>query len=317
MEAALVGSLANRLAAARKAHAISPRLRDWQIRIVQPLFNLNRPKALLSELDSIEAVDKSAASSTVILSLRIRTLGLLGSYGEALKLVERFREQNPNDLYSTFLQIYLLGRLGRVEASVAVWAEGERLANEGTTSTRWGSFLRSGSLGFLRGQIPDAELQKLADEVLRWGSSRPERDWSAATFSPLRRSRVAALKLLGRFDDVKAELERTPLAARTVAFENWEEWWSEWGCNAVRRGDLAEARATLRWLNERDPKHQFGKWHFARAKIHAALGERTEALRALREAIAQSYPLVGESLPAEFDALREDAEFKALTESKG
>jgi tetratricopeptide (TPR) repeat protein len=128
---------------------------------------------------------------------------------------------------------------------------------------------------------------------------------------------VKALSLLGRHDDVKAELERTPQAARTHAFESWELWWEEWGVNAAHRGDQAEARATLRWLNERDPKYQFGRWHYARARIHAALGERTEALRALREAIAQSYPLVGDANVPEFDAFSDDPELKVLIELKG
>jgi class 3 adenylate cyclase/tetratricopeptide (TPR) repeat protein len=316
IQAALVGSLADRLTAATKAHRISPRLRLWQIRVAAPLFSLNRPKALLKQLDAFEAVDKSAASSAALCALRIRAHGQLGNYEEALKLVERFREQFPDDLLSTFFQVFLLGRLGQVEASVAVWAVGERVANVGTTATRWGAFLRNGSLNFLRGHVPDAELKKLAEEVLRWCDARPERDRSAATFSPLRRARVTALKVLGRYDEVKTELERTPPAARRQPFDDWDLWWQEWGRNAVQRGDLPEARATLRWLNEQEPKYQFGKWHYVRAQIHAALGERAEALRALREAIAQSYPVVGEAMPAEFDALRDDPEYKALTELK-
>jgi tetratricopeptide (TPR) repeat protein len=137
-------------------------------------------------------------------------------------------------------------------------------------------------------------------EMARWFSNRP----FLVMFTP-------------PLADVKKELERTPLAARTQAFENWNLWWSEWGVNAVQRGDQVEARATLQWLNEREPKFQFGKWHYARAKIHATLGERSEALRALREAIAQSYPLAGEAQTAEFDALRDDPEFKALIEPNG
>jgi tetratricopeptide (TPR) repeat protein len=284
------------------------------MRVIRTQYYLNRPKALLSDLDAIETVDKSAVRSEGLLGWRIRAQGLLNNFDEALKLVEKYRQRYPNNLFPTFQQIYLLGRLGRVDASVAVWAEAERLPGAGT---RYGALLRNGSLAFLRGRIPPAELRKLAEEVLRWGDSRPARDWSAETFSPLRRSRVTALKMLERYEDVKKELERTPLAARTQAFENWNLWWSEWGVNAVQRGDQVEARATLQWLNEREPKFQFGKWHYARAKIHATLGERTEALRALREAIAQSYPLAGEAQTAEFDALRDDPEFKALIEPNG
>ena len=92
----------------------------------------------------------------------------------------------------------------------------------------------------------------------------------------------------------------------------------------ARRDDTEGAGAALTWLRAVDPKYRFGSPVFLQAQIMAVLGQRSDALRPLREAKApfaaqgaDVNPLVEVLRNPDFESRADDPDFRAVCAPKG
>jgi serine/threonine-protein kinase len=231
-----------------------------------------------------------------------RALHALGDYRRELAAAEQARAQFPELLYMRLPKVRALAALGRIEELDAYLEDCLAQPSDSRLGTTPGSILDSAVIELRahgQAQAADSVLQRL----LGWLSGRPSAE--AAT-EEVRRVRVDALSLAGRWDEAQAAADSLSAAQPGPVYVGKR------GVIAARRGDRAMAErlgAELAGM----PSWR-GQSSFWRGKIAAALNQRPQAIALLRDAVAQgNLSLSNSDADPDLEALRDLPEFRALT----
>lgn len=233
------------------------------------LQQLNRPAEADSVLVAMNPDRGPMRDWPAYWSQRAYNNHLLGRHETELELARAMRARHPAQRVTWVIEARALAALGRAAELDSVLAEARHLEPDVYWSRAAMLVVAGEELRMHGGGNPEARYQ----EAVRWLEERmavnPEYTshwyWLACALGSLQQS-DSAERVLRRLD--RADPGRTVTRGQIAAL-------------AARRGDAAEAE---RWLAGA-PRHQHGVSLFFRARVAAILGNESEAIRYLGEAL--------------------------------
>jgi serine/threonine protein kinase/tetratricopeptide (TPR) repeat protein len=316
-----------RLRAANQIFAMTDGSNKYHVGLAE-MF-LNRPSAAIevfAEIPYPSDPDPASVSEWRYWWMA-RAHHLLGDYSEELQVVHRTLPYFPSSRMMRVRQGAALAALGRLN-------EIETLKDE-LTLIQWDPVLKMRVFVELAAELRAHDLRdasrSMAQHALRYFDTRP-----AATQRELRFARADALIFAERWTEAKD-------AANTLLLDPWRDaegrmveeeerarggfWWGDRGqvvalgrvgALAARLGESEEALQIDRRLETFDSSCPTGNRTFQRACIAAQLGDRDEAIRLLKEAIAQGYwGFWGMHSDIHLEPLWNDSRFLELIRPKG
>ncbi len=270
LEAFLQGDGPGALAAALRANDLAPGSRAGY-NAARTLLAMNRPAEAEAMLATLDPEHGPMRGWPAYWSQRAYAAHLLGHHEEALGFAREMHRRHPEQRVTTVLEARALASLGRrteldslFEAADALppevyWSQGAMRAVAAEELMVHGDSVA--------GMALHAEAERWLRERLR---VRPEhtdhRYWLATALIGQRKWREADAELTRLLQDQPPRLRLRGMAALV----------------AGHRGDRARAERLL----EGSTPDERGEWLAYRARLAAIFGEREEALRLLREAIA-------------------------------
>ncbi|UCC41573.1 MAG: tetratricopeptide repeat protein, partial [Candidatus Aminicenantes bacterium] len=266
---------------------------------------INRPKEAVEILKKIDPERENIRRWVGFWGLWTTAHHMLGNHRQELKVARRGRKYHPERLEALGYELRALAALARIQ-----------------------------------------EVNKLIDESL----SLPPQQWSpsqcmlnAARELRARGYRQASLQVLERAfkwfesrtkEESETRSHRVRLARALYTAERWEEAqdifealheefpdeidYLGWlGVVAARRGDKEEAVRISSLLENIDRLYIFGLHTYWRARIASLLGEKENAVRILREALAQGVYYSALHPSMDFEPLQDYPPFKELIKPKG
>jgi tetratricopeptide (TPR) repeat protein len=258
--------------------------------------SINRPKEAIEVCKNLDLESERVRRWVHVWGYWTTALHMLGNYKQELKVARRGRKYHPERFEPLGYEMRALVALGRIK-----------------------------------------EVNKLAEEILTFPSQKG---------SPYQHMVDAALELRahGYLQQSRQVLERAfewlesrnqgPGAGGFYMAERWEEAQDRvetaykkfpdsevilglLGALAARRGDKEEAKRFSSLLENMDRPYLFGRHTLWRARIASLLGEKENAIRLLREALAQGVSYTALHPVMDFEPLQDYPPFQELIKPKG
>jgi DNA-binding SARP family transcriptional activator/tetratricopeptide (TPR) repeat protein len=261
--------LAARTAAEDMAR-IAPGSEAWVI-VGQEELKLNRPRHALAAFRRAEPERGWLRGWEGYWGYVAECLHALGRYQEALDNAEQARRRFPRSVYQLYYEVRELAALGTVD-SVRARLDESLILPAGLWPR--GMVHRAAALELAAHGHPE-EARRVVEDGLRVTAA----DSAKATPAGLE-LRANLLLLAGRWDEVEALVR--PLALRDSTTPAWPGYL---GVVAAQRHDRAAADSIAHVLAERTYPYSYGTPDLWRARISARLGDRSQAVARLREAI--------------------------------
>jgi serine/threonine-protein kinase len=240
-------------------------------------------------------------------------LHLLGDHGRELQQAEEGRRRFSDHLGMLACEVRALAALGRVDDVRERLTESLNLPPQPGWTPADVALLASRELR-AHGHA-DAAREELARAIV-WYESRPAAEQLS---DPVRRRLGASYYEAGRLDDArKVFLGLAALRADPADLDRLTEMVGYLGAIAARQGNRREALRIDGTLKAMAQPYLFGRHTLWRARIHALLGDRDQAVDLLRTTFWQAIPQ--ESTPhtdLAFETLRDYPPFAELVKPKG
>jgi tetratricopeptide (TPR) repeat protein len=212
-----------------------------------------------------------------------------GEYGRALEVAQRGRTYHPDRMQLFWYELTALAGLGRIDEIFTLLEDSLSSAFPGENHGRM--LWHVGTVLDLFGFSTDAN--RVWERSVQWAESvlavYPE--------SALAHGEMGyALFLLGHLEEAEEHLQRSASLDPAAMPLNPV---GALGAVAAKRGDHAEARRVMGWLDAQEAHSRSWALVFWKAQIAEGLGERDEALGYLREAYRGTYPYPASLLMAQ------------------
>ncbi len=285
----LSGDLEATLRAARELYRLTPASAEMATHVAHQAVLVNRPRLALATLDELDPSRGVLLAAPFYWNWRTAALHELGEHASELTAARRGLRQFPGRNATRLNLARALGAVGR----------GDEIAREAQRATdeRWSAeavkrrMLVEGSRE-LRAHGYDAAARVLLGRALEPLVTHGDRT-SVVTMEERGLLLLEAAQWSAAHAVLQEVLARAPnrLAARGGA-----------GVAAARMGDRAAAIGAFTALGVRAPgAHPRGRDAMWRARIAVALGDRDGALRLVRQALDEGYPMM-DGFPATSDA---------------
>jgi serine/threonine-protein kinase len=231
---------------------------------------------------------------------------MLDRHDKELKAARRGRRQCPEDISMIDYELKAQAAMGRLgEISKLIEENPAQLPKDGWTQ----GWLMISAGQELRIHGFKKESLQLLEQAIKWYRTRPNEEAKTEDY----RSELAyAFYLAERWGEARALYEGLlKEKPENIGYLGYG------GALAARRGDREEALRISRQLEDIKKPYLFGSNTYWRADIAALLGEKENAVRLLREALAQgeSYWHIYEDV--DLESLRSFPPFKELIKPKG
>jgi len=232
---------------------------------------------------------------------------MLGNYEQELKEAHRGRKYHPEKFRTLFYELRALSALGRIKEVNKLIDESLTLPPKRRRNPGWVMRLTAQELrahGYRQASL------QVIERAVKWFESRTKKE------SKTRMHRDNLAQVL--YEAERWEEAQDIYEALHKKFPDRTEYLGRLGVIAARRGDKEEALRISSLLENIDRPYIFGSHTYWRARIAAILGERVNAVRLLREALAQGrrydvhlHPVI------DFEPLQDYPPFKELIKPKG
>jgi tetratricopeptide (TPR) repeat protein len=240
-------------------------------------------------------------------------LHLLGDHERELQQAEEGRRRFPDRLETLGCEVRALAALGRVDDVKQRFTEGLNLAFVPEWTPADVALL---AFRELRAHGHGDAARDVLARGIAWYESRP----AAEPPSDLQRRGLGATYFeAGRLDDARQVLlGLAALRTDPADLDRLTAMAGYLGVIAARQGNREEALRIDRMLRAMTQPYLFGRHTLWRARIHALLGNREQAVNLLRTALGQGFPSIT-SLHTDlaFDSLRDYPPFAELLKPKG
>jgi tetratricopeptide (TPR) repeat protein len=230
---------------------------------------------------------------------------MLGNHKQELKEARNGRKQHPEHLGALRYEVRALAPLGRIK-------EINKLIDESLTlppQTGSPGLMMLGAGRELRAHgYRQASLQVL-ERAVKWFESRPEEE------SETRSHRYGLARVL--YEGERWEEAQAIFKALHKEFPDYILYLGYLGSIAARRGDKEEALRISSLLENIDRPYIFGRHTYCRALIASLLGEKENAVRLLREALAKGITYGWLHPVMDLEPLQDYPPFKELIKPKG
>ncbi len=235
---------------------------------------------------------------------------LLGQYEEELAVLRQLWALQPRFFGTTWFrepEARALVALGRIDEMDEVIAEAMTEPSYGPE--RYGAMM-IGVAAELRAHGHREESRVMAERAINWfDRAELSPELSASVIERM----ITALTLLNRNTEAHGMAEQ--LFASDP--ERWRSW-ALFGIEAARRGDRDVALEMSQRLADVTEPFTMGRPSYFRASIAAQLGDRTEAIRLLQQAMTRGFKEWGHlHVDINFDPVRSDPEFQEILRPKG
>ena len=231
---------------------------------------------------------------------------MLGKYKQELKEARRARKQYPEVLAVLWYEVLALAALGRIDEINKLIDESFTMPPQMGLNPGW-IMIYSGQILKING-FKDKSHQVL-DRALQWLENRPKEEKETKSH---REELAYALYLSERWEEARTIyedlLKEEPENINHIGYL---------GAMAARRGDREEALRISTQLEEVKRPYLYGNHTYWRARIAALLGDKENAVRLLRESIAQGQTYWGIITDIALGPLWDYKPFKELIKPKG
>jgi tetratricopeptide (TPR) repeat protein len=311
VEALWEGRELEQLRLARSLLALAPQDTLYRLIAGNAAVSLNRPREGLRNLGDLTTIDWGAlgpsAKSANLISVAAAAYHLLGEHEAELEVVQYGLGLYPDWLGLRKAQVAALAALGRVSdaekvITEALHAPGKRITPHEIVVTACEELRAHGHAEDARriaGQAADRYSERPSQEVETVGDALDQ---------------VNYLLLAERWDEARVLSRRTyeahPNDLRAQVY---------WGIAAARAGDRDAALAIGRTLAERGHVPFFFRWVplWPRADIAAQLGDKDDAIDALREALGSGSPYYDLHVDPDLQPLHGYPPFEELMKPQG
>lgn len=230
-----------------------------------------RPREAVEALTSTDPDDPLWSEWSAYWSRLTQAYLYLERYEEALEAARGYRERFPNNFVARQQEMAALMGLGRLEEIPSLLDEVEGM--EPNASYSPGSTFRSAAVSYMYfGHLDQG--RESAERAVSW--------YEAADPEGYRESMAIALYLAGRYQEalviLRALVDADPQSITSRG---------RLGVLLALTGDTAGAEAEERWLEELDRPYLLGNNTYWRAAVLAHLDRKDEAVRVLRQALAE------------------------------
>jgi len=285
----------------------APGYRSIFFNIGDEAFATNHLREAVGAFSKLNSSDSSMYRSgwMAYWSLYSSTYHLLGEYKQELIKARECFVQYPNLYISYLLEMRALAALGRTEE---IW----KLYNEVSTLPRQGGWTPGGILcncaaEFRCHGFHDAYRQAI-EKSIEWYTSRPDSEQQLTN----RQYRLASVYYTAeKWDKAKILFE-----ALNKQFPDNLDYIGCLGTIAARTGDIAEAKRIADFFKNVNRPYLFGNHTYWRACIVSLLDEKEEAVRLLREALAQGVWYERIHADMDLESLRDYPPFQELIKPK-
>jgi serine/threonine protein kinase/tetratricopeptide (TPR) repeat protein len=265
---------------------------------------INRPKEAVEISKNLDFENERVRRWVGVWSNWTTALHMLEKHKQELKEARRGRRYHPESLDALWYEMRALAALGRIK-------EINKLIDESLTlppqqgNPFWHMFNAARELRVHR--YKKASLQ-LIERMFRWLESRPEESESRSH----RYGLAVVLNMAEQWEEAQEIFEALHKEfPDDFSFLGWL------GVLAARRGDKQEALRISSLLEKMDRPYLFGQHTFWRARIASLLGEKENAVRLIREALAQGLSYAALHPVMDFEPLQEYPPFQELIKPKG
>jgi len=300
----LHGNLEDGYNAARQA-ALADKGTRQNYRVALAANRINRPKEaieFLEKLDPERGFMKGWVSYWGQLTLAHH---MLGNHKQELKEARKGRKQHPENLSALWFEARALAALGRIKEINKLIDKSRALPPQ--TESPFQIMLDTGQELRAHG-YKEASLQVL-ERAIKWFESRPKEELET------RSHRYGLARVL-----YEAERWKEAQDIFEVLHKEFPDNIRYLGCLgsiAARRGDKEEALRISSLLENIDRPYIFGTHTYCRAFIASLLGEKENAVRLLREALAQGIRYWSLHPAMDLEPLQDYPPFKELIKPKG
>jgi protein kinase-like protein len=298
------------LEAARELARVAPGS-DAEFLLANGAISFNRPQEALASMERVDP-DRGLFRGTYVYAWDMTTaLHLLGEHRRELKEATAGRRRAPGQLGGLVTEVRALAALGRLDELSQRLDEAQQLGSQDSWTP--------GSAALLAG----AELRTHGyPEAARDAVTR------AITWYERRRAEVGreddgGLGLAqayfegGRLEDARRLLEGFVASPKAIGAMGRFAALGALGAIAAREGKRAEAVRFDSLLKTSPERFMLGPNTYQRARIHALLGERQDAVDLLHAAMLQGIDFASLHADLAFAALREYGPFRELLKPKG
>jgi tetratricopeptide (TPR) repeat protein/TolB-like protein len=311
VEALWDGRELEQLRLARSLLSLAPQDTLYRLIAANAAVSLNRPREGLRYLGDLTTIDWGAlgasAKSANLVNVAAAAHHLLGEHEAELEVVQYGLSVYPDWLGLREAQVAALSALGRVSdveevVTEALHAPGERVTPHDIVVA---------ACEELRAHGHARDAQRIAGQAAdRYREPSPQETESVDDTL----DQVEYLSLAGRWDEARVLVRRTyeahPDNLRAKVY---------WGIAAARAGDREDALAIGRSLAERGHVPFFFRWVplWPRADIAAQLGDKDDAIEALRAALGSGSPYYDLHVDPELEPLHGYPPFEELLKPQG
>ena len=298
----------------RLAHALAdarPRSEVWQEQLARDALNFGRPREALRTLERLDPDHGALRGRVAYYNWVTNAHHLLGQHARELEVARRGRAEFPGNLAAWRTELMSLAALGRGREVLARLDEIDGLAAD--PLRRKPTVMREIALDLAAHGDPVAARAALA-RTLAWHAAQPAAVQSAEYN---RFDRARSYHAAGHADSAR-------VSAAALAGENAEnvQYAGLLGVLAAERGDHAAAVRIARHLASLNRPYGRGQSAYWRACIAARSGRRDEAVRLLRQAMAEGHVFndlffLTAHLEPSFAPLRGLAAFEDLLRPRG
>jgi tetratricopeptide (TPR) repeat protein len=265
--------------------------------------NINRPK---EAVEMLKTTDPGWVKGFVpYWGLLTRAHHMLGNHRQELKEARNGRKQYPESLRALGYEMRALAALGRIK-------EINKLIDESLTlppQTESSGLIMMNAGRELRAHGHRQASLRVLERAVKWFESRPKEE------SETRSHRYGLARVLYAAERWKEAQD----IFESLHNENpdYIHYLGYFGTLAARRGDKEEALRLSSLLENIKGPYLFGSHTYWRARISSLLGEKENAIRLIREALAQGLSYTSLHPVMDLEPLGDYPPFKELIKPKG
>jgi tetratricopeptide (TPR) repeat protein len=258
--------------------------------------SINRPKEAVEICKNLDLESERVSRWVHVWGYWTTAHHMLGNHKQELKVARRGRKYHPESLRALWYEMRALTALGRIKEVNKLIDESLTLPSQKEMPVQ---YMQSAALE-LRAHGNRQESFKMFDRAFEWLESR-NKGPGAGGFYMAERWKEAQ-------DRAEAAYKKLPNHIIVLGLL---------GALAARRGDKQEAHRFSNLLENINRPYLFGDHTLWRARIASLLGEKENAVRLLREALAQGLSYTALHPQMDFEPLQDYPPFQELIKPKG
>jgi tetratricopeptide (TPR) repeat protein len=231
---------------------------------------------------------------------------MLGNHEQELKEARRGRKYHPEKFRTLVYELRALSALGQIKEVNKLIDESLTLPPQRRRSPGW--VMRWTAQELRAHGYRQASLQVI-EQAVKWFESRTKKESKSRTH----RDNLAQVL----YEAERWEKAQDIYEALHKKYPDRMKYLGQLGVIAVRRGDREEALRISSLLESINKPYIFGSQTYWRARIASILGERENAVKFLREALAQGRVYYDLHPVIDFEPLQDYQPFKELIKPKG